>query len=210
MLVEAAMVRNVVTIEPGESLADAEGVMLRGRFRHLPVCDADRLVGMLSERDVRPPHGLTEEQRSIFSGRSIRSVMRSPVITVAPDDTLEDAARLLYENKISAVPVVRDGRVVGIITSSDVFHTYMRITGLVDPGTRVELGAENLPATLEAVAAVAREQHAAITTILTERHPQTGHRTVIVRFGTIRGPQVIAALRSRGLEVHTPEPVAEG
>ncbi len=206
MQVSSVMIRDVVSIAPEATLAEAETLMHRGRFRHLPVTNEGRLVGVVSERDVRPPPSFSQEQQELHGGRSVRSAMRSSVITITSEDTLEDAARLLYENKIGCLPVMEGSHLAGIVTSSDVFYAFMRIMGLLQPSTRVEVHAVDMPATLAAVAEVARELHAGIATILTERDAPDGERTLVVRFATLQGPRVVAALRRHGLDVLSPDP----
>jgi acetoin utilization protein AcuB len=210
MLVEGAMVAKVVTATTHTTVAEAAELMERGRFRHLPVLDGRSLAGIVSERDVRPPTGMRTEVVEAFVGRQLSSVMHSPVITVSPDDPIEQAARLLYENKIGCLPVVCAGELAGIITSSDIFDTFMRITGMLEPSTRIEIAADDLPAVLIAVAEVARAVPAAITSILTERDPDTSAARVVVRFATIQGPRVIGDLQRRGLTVSTPDLPTEG
>ncbi|MBI2761636.1 MAG: CBS domain-containing protein [Chloroflexi bacterium] len=210
MLVEGAMVAKVVTATTRTTVAEAAELMERGRFRHLPVLDGRLLAGIVSERDVRPPSGMRREVVEAFVGRPLTAVMHAPVITVSPDDPIEQAARLLYEHKIGCLPVVCAGELAGIITSSDIFDTFMRITGMLEPSTRIEIATDDLPAVLVAVAEVARGVPAAITSILTERDPSAGTARIVVRFATIQGPRLIRDLRQRGLAVSAPEPPAEG
>lgn len=205
MQVEAAMTRTMVTVELKTTLKEAEELMQRGRFRHLPVVDGGRLAGIVSEREVRPPSGVSSELAAMLAGRPVTTVMRSPVITVAPRDALEQAAQLLHDNKIGALPVIDGATLVGIITTSDVFRAFVQTTGILEPSTRVEIPTESLPDVLTAVAEVARHEHAAITGLVTERDPATGRRQVVVRFATIQGPRLVAALRAQGLTVAGPE-----
>lgn len=207
MLVEAAMTRAVVTVAPVATLAEAAALMHRGRFRHLPVLEGGRLVGVVSERDVRPPPGLDPAARQAVQERPVRAVMTARVITVAPDDPLEHAALLLYENKIGCLPVLRGDTLVGIITASDIFQAFVRMTGLLEPATRVEIAGDDLPAALHGVADVAAQEHLPVAGILLERSEPGGPRTLVVRFATLQGPRVVAALRARGLPVRVPTPL---
>ena len=210
MLVEGAMVARVVTATTRTTVAEAAEVMERGRFRHLPVLDGKALAGIVSERDVRPPTGMRPEVVQAFCGRPITAVMHAPVITVSPEDPIEQAARLLYEHKIGCLPVMRAGELAGIITSSDIFATFTRVTGMLEPSTRIEIAADDLPAVLIALAEVARGVPAAITSILTEREADGATARIVARFATIQGPRVVGELRRRGLSVFTPELPVEG
>lgn len=210
MQVDAVMTRQVVKVAPQATLAAAQQLMRRGRFRHLPVVEDGRLLGVVSERDVRPPAGVSLDLAQTLNDRHVQSVMRAPVITVAPRDSIEDAAQLLFENKIGCLPVLHGEELVGIVTTGDIFRAFVQGIGLLEPGTRVELRAGDLTHTLRGIAHVAAEEHAPITGLITERDLVTGERRVIVRFATLQGPHLTAALRARGLEVAAPEVETEG
>lgn len=128
MRVRDLMTRDVATIEASESCQEAVGRMVGRRIRHLPVVDrAGALVGILTERDLR--HHLFEPRvlkkigavsvDSLLRAVRVEDVMSSPVVTAAPDDELEVAAHTMLEDKVGSLPVVEDGRVVGIITETD-------------------------------------------------------------------------------------------
>ncbi|MER3421334.1 MAG: acetoin dehydrogenase [Chloroflexota bacterium] len=209
VLVDAVMTRTVVTVAPTVTLAEAAALMHRGRFRHLPVLDGGRLVGVVSEREVRPPPGLDPTARQELQTRHVREVMTSRVITVAPDDPLEHAALLLYENKIGCLPVLRGQALVGIITASDIFQAFVRMTGLLEPATRVEISVDDLPAILRGVADVVEQERMPVVGLLLERGETNAARTLVVRFATLQGPRLTGALRARGLPVHAPQSTEE-
>ena len=110
MLVASWMSPDPVSTVPGATAAAAGRVMHTYGIRHLPVVMKGRVVGMLSDRDVR----------SALPGRQVGDVMSAPPQTASPDDTIEAAARLMLSRHISALPVVDfDGRLVGMITTTD-------------------------------------------------------------------------------------------
>jgi CBS domain-containing protein len=122
MRINELMSRNVTTIEQSATCHDAVGQMHRARVRHLPVVDAGRrLVGIITDRDLR---------HRLFTP----AVMSAPVVTVRPDAELADAARLMLEDKVGLVPVVGDdGRVVGIVTETDLLRRIMQADDLASP-----------------------------------------------------------------------------
>lgn len=120
MQITNAMTRNPVTIRSGDALAKAKALMEAGGFRRLPVVDDGHPVGILTERDLRAHAGYLETTR-------VNAVMRTALVTVAPDDTVEDAARLMLKHKIGGLPIVADGRLVGIITTSDLLAAFLRV-----------------------------------------------------------------------------------
>jgi acetoin utilization protein AcuB len=130
MQVRALMSTRVTTIEAGASCHEAVERMFRSKVRHLPVIgSAGELVGIVTDRDLRHQlfarapfeHG---ERRieEVLRAISVGDVMSSPVISVAPDDPLEVAARRMREDKIGSLPVVEGGRPVGIITETDLLR----------------------------------------------------------------------------------------
>lgn len=117
MRVRDLMQQRVTTVTPDEDLAVALQIMLWRGFRHLPVCTADgRLVGMLSDRDVLAGAGI---RATGVEGR-VGDAMSAPVQSVEPDTPLEDAAAVLGTSKIGGLPVVEGGRLVGMLTVTDV------------------------------------------------------------------------------------------
>lgn len=117
MRVEEIMTGNVVTIGPEEQASVAWSRMARERIRHLVVLDAGRLVGVLSERDLGGRDGA-----GLRRGRLVRELMSRQIASAKPGMTLRQAANLMRGRLIGSLPVVSDGRVVGIITATDVLE----------------------------------------------------------------------------------------
>jgi acetoin utilization protein AcuB len=131
MQVREIMSGNVTTIEASQSCLEAVGRMHRARIRHLPVVDADgRLVGIVTDRDLR--HRLFTSRvlheigsvpvDALLRGVPVSEIMSTPVVTAAPTDDLEGAASLMLEDKVGSLPVVEAGRVVGIVTETDLLR----------------------------------------------------------------------------------------
>jgi acetoin utilization protein AcuB len=114
------MTADPVTVTPRDTLAAAKAIMDAGRFRRVPVVDADRLVGILTERDVREHSGYLESTL-------VNAAMRTALVTVGPRATVEDAARLMLRHKIGGLPIVDDGRLVGIVTTSDLLKAFLNV-----------------------------------------------------------------------------------
>jgi acetoin utilization protein AcuB len=119
-----------VTIDAGATCRAAIDLMKARRIRHLPVVDLDRLVGIVTDRDLRQAvfdPAIQErlgEALEILESRTVRDVMTWAVISVGPQTGLRQAARLMYEQKIGALPVVAAGRVVGVLTERDVLRAF--------------------------------------------------------------------------------------
>lgn len=108
------------TISPLERLSKAKSIMDAGHFRRVPVVEDGRLVGILTERDLHKYSGFLEATR-------VNAAMRTALVTVAPYNTVEDAARLMLKHKIGGLPIVADGKLVGIVTTSDLLRAFLRV-----------------------------------------------------------------------------------
>jgi acetoin utilization protein AcuB len=126
MPVSERMRSPVVTIGPNATVREAVEVMTTGKLRHLPVVDGDRLLGIVTDRDLRQAVFAPIVQERLGAAGdavgdiAVREVMTWAVITVGPATDLREAARLMHEQKIGALPVVEDARLIGILTESDV------------------------------------------------------------------------------------------
>jgi acetoin utilization protein AcuB len=112
------MTANPIVINADDTLANAKAVMDDGRFRRLPVVEDGKLVGIVTERDVR-------EHTGYFRSTRVNAAMRAPVITLTPNATVEDAARLMLKHKIGGLPIVDEGKLVGIVTTSDLLKAFL-------------------------------------------------------------------------------------
>lgn len=121
------MTRAPLTLPPEASLDRAWALIERHGFRHLPVTEGDDLLGILSDRDLDLATGHLPgdqrdhdaEGRSVATPIAVEQLMRTPVRTIAPEVAAEEAAAILLEERIGAVPVLRDGHLIGILTESD-------------------------------------------------------------------------------------------
>ncbi len=135
MKVRQLMSRNVMTVGPSDSCLDAVARMHRARVRHLPVVDPmGELIGVVTDRDLR--HHLFDPRvlkdvgtiavDILLKAVPVSDVMSSPVLSAEADDEVVEAARIMLEDKVGSLPVVENGRVVGIITETDVLRQICR------------------------------------------------------------------------------------
>ena len=128
----AKTVRDIMTVEVttlgrNDTLLLAKDIMNLGRVRHFPVVEDDELVGVVSQRDLyRASLGTVMQygekaQRAFLESVAVKEVMADP-ISISPDATVRDAARLMMEHKIGCLPVLEDSRLVGIVTETDMLQ----------------------------------------------------------------------------------------
>jgi acetoin utilization protein AcuB len=135
MTVGEWMNRDVVTVRPDASFRMAMHQIHQQGIRHLPVVEGKRLVGMVTDRDLRQasPSGATSlnvhELHSLLEKVSVREIMTTRLITVGPDQSLEEAALLLLGHRIGGLPVVQGGELVGIITETDILQALLQLRG---------------------------------------------------------------------------------
>lgn len=183
MFVRNWMTKPVITIDADECLEQARALMNEHRVRRLPVLKKDRLVGILTRSDVEAElgrsFGLAIERMREALMKTAEEVMTPAPITVAPDDQFERACTIMMERKISGIPVVEDGHLVGMITETDIFRAIVDMMGLKDPGVRVVLGLptpDSLVPTLQKLA-----PGVAVRAIVTYHDPETKEWKAVVR-----------------------------
>jgi len=143
MLVGERMSHPVITIPPDMPIVDALNLMKRERIRRTPVLKEGRLVGIVSDKDLlnaspSPATSLSVwEMNYLLSKITVRDVMTRQVMTVTEDTAIEQAARIMADNKIGGLPVMRGDSVVGIITETDLFKIFLEIMGARERGVRV-------------------------------------------------------------------------
>ncbi len=124
MKIREVMRPGTYTISDSDALGVAYAAMNRSHVRHLPVMSGDKLVGMLSERDVLAARARADANG--WWGLPVRTAMRTPVQTAGPDDSLTEIAGRMAAGKLGAMPVVERGKLLGIATMSDVLDGEVR------------------------------------------------------------------------------------
>lgn len=143
MLVGERMSHPVITIPPDMPIVDALNLMKRERIRRTPVVKDGKLVGIVSDKDLlnaspSPATSLSVwEMNYLLSKIQVKDVMTKKVITVDENTAIEVAARIMADNKIGGLPVMRNGEVVGIITETDLFKVFLEFMGARESGIRV-------------------------------------------------------------------------
>jgi acetoin utilization protein AcuB len=143
MLVKDRMSKPVISVSPEVPILEALNLMQREHIRRLPVIKEGRMVGIVSDKDLlnAAPSDATTlsvwEMNYLVSKIKVRDVMTKEVRTVQEDTAIEEAARIMADNKIGGLPVMRDGKVVGLITETDLFKILLEFMGAREMGLRV-------------------------------------------------------------------------
>ncbi|MFC1924613.1 CBS domain-containing protein [Chloroflexota bacterium] len=146
MKIRDIMTTNVVTVSSDTSITDAGQIMRAHKIERLPIVDRGKLVGVVTKDDLlrvspSPATSLSiHEITYLLSKMKVKDVMKKDVVTAKPDMTVESAVALAQGKKVGSLPVVEDGRVVGIVTTNDFFYKILNpLLGIGEPGTRIKV-----------------------------------------------------------------------
>ncbi|OEU46689.1 MAG: hypothetical protein BBJ60_08540 [Desulfobacterales bacterium S7086C20] len=196
MLIQGWMTTDVITVTEDMSMMKASILMKEKRIRSLPVVDEKgKLVGIVTDTDLRdasPSKATTldvYELNYLLSSMKIKDLMTKEPAYVKPDETVEFAAILMVENKISSLPVINNkNALIGIITQTDIFKVLLNITGVYTGGIQFAFSLEDRAGSIKEPADVIRSYGGRIVSILSTAAAETaeeGRRNVYIRCGTI-------------------------
>ncbi|HSQ03217.1 MAG TPA: CBS domain-containing protein [Burkholderiales bacterium] len=189
MIVSMWMTREVATIEPAVPINEALALMVKRHVRRLPVVEAHdggaRLVGMVTATDIRRAYPSDVNPFSIVApdaegiATTTAEIMSRRLWTTAPDAPIEKAAAEMRERRIGALPVVRNGALVGLITESDIFRAFVAILHSPDAGARVTFDASRHEDVFGLIAEYARRHRVRVLSLVSAE--QHDHPVCVVR-----------------------------
>jgi acetoin utilization protein AcuB len=208
MLVGERMTRNPVTITEETSIDDALHVMRERKVRRLPVLDSSgKMVGIVSDRDLlhaapSPATSLSVyELHYLLAKLTIKRVMSSPVITVTSSTPLEEAARIMADNKIGGLPVTDDGKLVGIITETDIFKILLELLGARTPGVRVIVAVQEAKGVLAQITRALADRGANIVSVATYGGPNADEPRIMFKLSDVAPQAAKQELEKLGLTI---------
>jgi len=202
MLVQDIMTSPVIAISPDISLQHAYQTMQEKGIRHLPVLDLEKLVGVVTDRDLRLATSALAPT-PFPPGAKVSTVMCKFPFTADPADPVEDAARLMREKKIGCLPVTDDDRLVGIITGLDLLDALIQMTGADKPSGRLEVRLADRPGELARLADFISRRDLNIHSILT--YPEGAEKIrAVLRVNSIEVRLLAEDLRRNEFDVPWP------
>ena len=187
MLVENWMSKDVVTVDVNDSMQDATRLLKKHNIRGLPVIENGKLVGIVTDRDLKRASASDattleiHELLYLISKIKVKEVMTKDPITIPLDYTVDEAAEVLLENKLSGAPVVDDkGQLTGIITQTDIFRVLVSLTGVKKPGIQFAFQLRDYPGSIKKVADIIRKYGGRIMSILSSHDNQVNYRHVYI------------------------------
>lgn len=204
MLVGKRMTRNPKTVSPDDPLSFAAGILRENRFHHLPVVQGGRLVGILSDTDLRNASFTSipkEGEGGPAGDRPVREAMRTEVWSVTPDDSVEDALLILAREKFGALPVLSGDRLVGIITRADLLNAFVDLLDVNEVCFCVDVTFPRNMARFEELIDVFTTMGVEVRSVLIAPQGEIGALNAHLRVATIDGPAVRRALREKGFVI---------
>jgi len=209
MFVGLRMSRNVPVCAPGDGLDKAIQVMREKKVRQLIVVEGERVAGVLSRIDLQhvlPSTATTlavNEMNYQLSRLKVSDYMTKQVVAVAPDATIEEAARLMHDRDVSGLPVVKDGRLVGLINRSMMLAVFIEEMGLQVESSRITLELDDTPGQILSISQIIRDLGLNIVSVATFYPEPTNKRLVVFRVKTSDARPVEAAIRAAGYKIVT-------
>ena len=193
MRIKHWMIKEVVTISPDDTVEEAIQLMKKHSIRHLPVTEGDRLVGLVTESSIR------QYALPSLMDLPVQEVMIINPITIDAEATIDEAAKLIYRYKIGGLPVTQNGRLVGILTITDLLEAFIELMGILRSSSRIDvIPAEN--ESFDHVLDIIRAHGGRIISVGMDIH-HSGRRIYYVRLEKCPLESIAAALEMAGHEV---------
>lgn len=210
MFVINRMTKNPMTVTADTKVDEVAHLMKKHNFRRLPVVDDGKLVGFLSDSDlmrVAPSSATTlsrYEINSLLAKICVRDIMKKDVVSVNVDATIEEATLIMYKNKIGGMPVVSNmGAVVGVITETDIFKTFVDVMGLADGKTRITLEVTDKIGVVKDIAEIFGQAGVSIDSLITCKKEDNKYE-IVIRGDITNIDDIKAKLEAKGYKViHT-------
>jgi acetoin utilization protein AcuB len=201
MFVGERMSYPVITLSPETPIHDALAMFKKEHIRRAPVIKDGKLLGIVSERDLlnASPSSVTTlsvwEINYLLSKVTVKQVMTKKVKTVDADTPIEEAARIMADSKIGGLPVVRDSKVVGMITETDLFKIFLELMGAREKATRVTVLIDDKPGQLAKVTKAISDAGGNFISFGQFSGPDMGSRVVTFKVGGLKKEAINKALQ---------------
>lgn len=203
MYVKNFMTSPAVSISPNDTIADTIALMREKSINRVPVVEKGKVVGLVTDGDLREISPSPATTLSIFelnylvAKTPIREVAVKEVISCSSDTKIEDAALLMRDHKIGGLPVVDDGRLVGIITQTDIFDAFLDTLGLRSPGQRIVVETKDEVGVLSNLSSVLKEHNVNIAS-LTLFHKPNAMIQILARLSGEHVGEALKILEDKG------------
>lgn len=203
MFVRAHMTEKVVTVTPEATLKEVLAILKEQGFEGLPVVTQEgRLAGMVTVWDIHQAlHTAILNGASLSGDSRVEEIMSTKLVTVFPEEIIEEAAYLMETNDLWMLPVVTpEEQLVGVITESDIHDVFVEMLGLRRPGTRMTIRVEDRPGILAELAGIVRNHNVSIISVATFQ-PDQNYRNIVLRVNTRDARRLVENMRAKGFKI---------
>lgn len=208
MIVAKRMMRTPVFLDEDDSMKTAMDTLKDREIRHLPVLkEGTKLVGILTETDIKqasPSTATALEIREVYyllDKIKVKQIMTKRPYTISPTAPIEEAAMVMRDKKIGCLPVMEEGRLVGILTETDILDAFIESMGVRGPGHRIELVLPTMGRGLFEVLKLLKDFDANIVSLATTSHDDPERKVLILRIETKSYKVLKTALRKSGYDI---------
>jgi len=201
------MSTNVVAVDEKTSIHDARKIMEAHRIRRLPVMQRDKLIGLITERMLleaspSPATALSiHELHYLLAKMAVKDIMVKKPFTISPDMPPEEAMQLGQEMGYGGFPVVEDGRVVGIVTESDIVRLMTRVLGVSKRGKRITIKASNEFGNMQKIMDILDKNKTVLLSLMSLKEPEEEERLIVLRLESENAEPIAKELRASGFNV---------
>ncbi|MDD4495082.1 MAG: CBS and ACT domain-containing protein [Eubacteriales bacterium] len=206
MFVKNKMTTNPFTVSPDQNIPDAHEIMTLHNIKRLPVLKNGKLVGIVSKEDIisaSPSKATTfsiGEITYLLSKTKISHIMKKNPITISSCALLEEAALVMRDNGIGFLPVVDNDKLIGIITESDIFDSFIELLGFRDPGTRLTVEAKDEPGIMSNLTSIIGNHGANITHVAVYRG-SSGKSDVVIGINSFNTTEMEKSIEAQGYKI---------
>ncbi len=208
MRIRDVMTKNPITIDSETLVLDAQRIMKENNIRRLPIVDKGKLVGIVTKHDLleaspSPATSLSiHELNYLLSKMKVKEIMTKNPTTISPDTPFEEALRIGQEKKIGAFPVVEDGKLVGIVTESDIVRFMSRVLGIREEGSRITIeGLGGKLGDLEKIISIANKHNTIVLSMISLPRPEKKDWMIVLRLKTSDPDPIVKDFRKEGFNV---------
>lgn len=207
MVIQDIMITDVVTTTPDASIKSALQLMKEKKIRHLPVINDDlEIVGLISDRDIKEASpSVFDCDNNDYLNNPVEKIMVTNVLTALPSDFVEDAANTMTENQISCLPIEENGKLVGIITETDLLHTLVKLTGADMPSSRIDVEVPDESGVLSCISCIIKDHRLNIHSALVYPSKNSNKKVLVFRVQSMDVRNVVSAIKKAGYNVLWPK-----
>lgn len=206
MYVQQFMTSRVITVSPSDNILNAMNIMKTKGINRLPVMSGGKLVGIVTDGDLRaaspsPVTSLSKfEMNELLSKVSIKDVAVKKVIVCRPDTLIEDAALLMREHKIGALPVMEGEKMVGIITQNNIMDAFLDIMGALSPGKRIVIEVRDEMGIFNEASTIIKDYQVDISSLAVYHLPNKKAQ-ILCHLDGERAEEAVQALIKKGFDI---------